>query len=538
MRACLALIIAVLAWPGTSLGASNHAGRPHLPGSRTLAGLASSRDALIELDGARGSLAVPALRLSGGRLVSRRLGIWSLPSARAQRILPGLLRARLVRAVEPDRHYRRLGHLTAGDPLLPGEWWIAAVGADQAEPPGPGKPVTIIDSGLDVTHPEFAGRPDVTLLNEQDVSGVGDDHGTAVASVIGAPANGIGLVGIYPQARLNVWDTGDLSTSLIVQGLEHAIDAGPGVINLSFGGTEFDPMVEDEVLIAFGAGNIVVAAAGNEFEQGNPLEFPASLNHVLTVAATDESGKPTSFSSSSLAVDLSAPGVRIPVAVPLSADPSGYATYDGTSFSAPLVAGATAWVWTARPGLDNTQVFDLMRRSAKDIGPRGYDEDTGFGLLDVPAALTAKAPVSDQQEPNDDIDQVKANGLFKNATRPITRPGKPSASFEARLDLTEDPEDVYRVFVPARRTVEITVRGDANVDLELWAPGTPTVFARGAARRKYLVDGSYKLGRRPDTVSIENTGRRGVFVYADVFLPKNGPISAAYHLEARTRAPR
>jgi len=533
MRACLTLIIAVLAWPSAALP-SGLAGRPQLPGPRALAGLASFGKALVELDRARGALAVPALRLSGASLVSRRLGIWSLPTRKAQRILPGLLRAGLVRAIEPDRHYRRLGHLTAGDPLLPTQWWIAPIGADQAEPPGPGKPVTIIDSGLDVTHPEFAGRPDVTLLNEQDVSGEGDDHGTAVASVIGAPANGLGVVGIYPQARLNIWDTGDLSTGLIVQGLEHAIDAGPGVINMSFGGTQFDPMVRDEVLIAFGAGNILVAAAGNELAEGNPLEFPASLNHVLTVAATDQSGKPTTFSSSSLAVDLSAPGVAIPVAVPLSADPSGYATYDGTSFSAPLVAGAAAWVWTARPELDNTQVFDLMRRSARDLGPKGYDEDTGFGLLDVPAALAAKAPVSDQQEPNDDIDQVKANGLFKNATRPITRLGKPAASFEARLDLTEDPEDVYRVFVPGRRTVEISVRGDANVDLELWAPGTPTVFARGAARKKYLIDGSHALGRRPDTVSAENRGRRGVFVYADVFLPKNGPIAAGYKLTART----
>jgi len=537
MRACLALIIALLALPalpGAALGAPEKAGRPHLPGPRATAAVPVRGDVLVELDRTAGERAVPALRLSGGRLVSRRLGIWRLSAVRARRILPGLIRARLVRLVQPDRRYRGLGDVAAGDPLLASEWWVAAVGADQLEPPGPGKPVTVLDSGLDVTHPEFAARPDLVLLNEQDVTAEGDDHGTAVASVLAAPANGIGVVGIYPQVTLNVWDTGDLSSSRIIEGLERAIDAGPGVINLSFGGTDFDPLVEEEILIAFGAGNVVVAASGNEFQEGNPLEFPASLNHVLTVAATDETGAPAYFSSSSLAVDLAAPGVRMPVAVPLFVDPSGFATYDGTSFSAPLVSGATAWVWTVRPELDNTQVFELIRHSARDVGPRGYDVDTGFGVLDLPAALARKAPVSDQQEPNDDIDHVRANGLFKTPTRPITAPGRPRARFEARLDVTEDPEDVYRVWVPARRAVEIVVRGDANVDLELWRAGTPTVFARGSARRKFLIEGSYRAGRRADRVRVENTDSRGVFVYADVFLPRNGPIAAAYELSART----
>jgi len=536
MRACLALIIALLALPVAAVGAPDKSGRPHIPGFRALAVLPTVGGVLVELDRVHGERAVPALRLSGGRLVSRRLWIWRLTAARARRILPGLVRAGLVRGVEPDRRYRTLDHLTAGDPLLPGQWWITAIRADQVEPPGPGKPVTVLDSGLDASHPEFAGRPGLALLNEQDVTAEGDDHGTAVASVLGAPANGIGVVGIYPQAALNVWDTGDLSSSLIIEGIEQAIDAGPGVINLSFGGTDFDPLVEEEILIAFGAGNVVVAASGNEFQEGNPLEFPASLNHVLTVAATSETGAPAYFSSSSLAVDLAAPGVRIPVAVPLSVDPSGFATYDGTSFSAPLVSGATAWVWTVRPELDNTQVFELMRRSARDVGPKGYDVDTGFGVLDLPAALGREAPVSDQQEPNDDIDHVKANGLFRTATRPITTPGRPRARFEARLDVTEDPEDLYRVWVPARRVVEIVVRGDANVDVELWRPGTPTVFARGKTRRTFLIEGSYRAGRRADTVRAENPGNRGGFVYADVFLPRNGPVAARYKLEARTVA--
>src|SRR6059058_4405509 len=69
--------------------------------------------------------------------------------------------------------------------------------------PGPGVPVDVIDTGLDFSHPEFAARPDTTGLNTQSVVDSREDfHGTAVASVIGAPVNDVGMVGIYPQAVL------------------------------------------------------------------------------------------------------------------------------------------------------------------------------------------------------------------------------------------------------------------------------------------------------------------------------------------------
>ena len=97
------------------------------------------------------------------------------------------------------------------DPLQGQEWWLHDVGADQATPPGPGIPLAIIDSGLDVTTPEFAGRPDVTLLNSQTFLGPEEWHGTVVASVAAAAANGVGIVGIYPQAALQIWDASPVS---------------------------------------------------------------------------------------------------------------------------------------------------------------------------------------------------------------------------------------------------------------------------------------------------------------------------------------
>ena len=265
------------------------------------------------------------------------------------------------------------------DPLEIDEWWRAQIGIDGLTPPGPGVPITIVDSGVDFAHPEFVGRPDLVALNSQEPVGVGGEHGTSVASVIGAPANGVGVVGIYPQAVLRSWDAAlgsgtRLDSGQIAAGILAAARAGRGVINLSVGGSR-DLAVELAVQQAVALGSLVVAASGNSGEEGSPIGYPAALAHVTTVAATDASGAIASFSSRSPYVDLSAPGVGILVA---SAIGGNWQPEDGTSFSSPIVAGAAAWIWTARPDLNASQVAEVLRRSARDIGPPGRDPASGL----------------------------------------------------------------------------------------------------------------------------------------------------------------
>ncbi|MDX6411306.1 MAG: serine protease, partial [Gaiellaceae bacterium] len=239
------------------------------------------------------------------------------------------------------------------------------------------------------------------------------------------------------------------------------------------------------------------------------------------------------FSSSSSGVDLAAPGVEIETAVPLSFNATGYESLDGTSFSAPIVSGATAWVWTARAGLKNTQIFDLMRWSARDVGPAGFDEDTGFGILDIPNALALNAPAVDPQEPNDDVNLVKPGSLFRDGTAPLTSPSTRTASLKARLDFTEDPGDVYRVWAPAGRTVTVTVHGTDNVDLRAWRPSTQSVVEGGAAKKRDLVAASARTGTETDVVHIKNTAKKGAYYYADVF-PGPNIGDAAYTLNVTT----
>ena len=513
-----------------------HAGRAIVPDARTPQRLLDYRQALVGLDLVRGPDAAFALRQAGGRLIDPQIQLWSMPSHAAARMLPGLRAAGLLRSVTPDyplEPFRATATASfCTDYLCPQEWWIHTVGADVWTPPGPGIPVTMIDSGVDLSHPEFAGRPDTTPLNTQTFSATEDElHGTATASVAAAPAN-VGsdvnnpsMEGIYPQAKLQIWDAspaGLLTVGGEIDGLASAVRHGRGVINLSLGGFDRIGIEEHAILAAFGAGSLIVASAGNDREEGSPRSYPASFAHVLTIGATDESNRATYFSSASPDMDLVAPGQDMIVAVPKMWNLSGYMSLDGTSFSAPLVSGAAAAVWTQRPTLTNTQLFEVMRRSAHQVSGRGWNRSTGYGILDVNAALARNAPAADPQEPNEDVYLVKPNGLFR-AGHPRLR-----GAVAAHLEQGDDPEDVYRAYLPAHARLIVTLRPSANVNLEVWGPRTTTVFERGAAAKRDLLGMSAKRGTRIERVTLRGGGA-GKYVYVDAFLAK-GVRDAGYTL--------
>jgi subtilase family protein len=508
-----------------------HPGRAVVAAPKSLAALQAYPRTLVELDRARAAEAEAQLLRVGGEPIARPLALWRLPSWTAQRLLPGLLRGRLVRSVTPDVPVGTDPRAAPGffaqpfaDPLAPTEWWIPRVGADRWTAPGPGVPLTMIDSGVDLSHEEFATRSETIPLNTQTYSANDDElHGTATSSVAAAPENGVGIVGIYPQAKLQLWDAspnGQLTVGDEIQGLFAARRSGRGVINLSLGGFDRIPIEEHAIMSVFEAGSLVVASVGNDREGGSEPSYPASFAHVVSVGASDEADRVTDFSSSSPAIDLAAPGQDMPAAIPKLFNANGYATVDGTSFSAPLVSGAAAAVWTMRPKLTNTQLFEVMRRSSRDVGKRGWDADTGLGVLDVVAALARAAPASDPQEPNEDIYLVKPNGLSRSGHPPLTTRGRLRANLKARVERYEDPEDVYRVFLPARGELVVTMRPDANLELEIWGRRTRTVFERGAEAKRDLIAVSSRRGKRFERVTVKGRGV-GQFVYVDVFLAKS-----------------
>lgn len=400
---------------------------------------------------------------------------------------------------------------SADEPLQAQEWWLAHIGADRATPPGPGVPLTIVDSGVDPTHPEFAARPATTFLNDQSVVGREEFHGTIVASLAAAPANGVGILGVYPAAALQVWDASSdlrgITDASAITGILAAAQHCPGVVNLSFGSVSQDPQLEDAVLTAVHNGCLVVAAAGNGGELGNPPSYPASWPHVLTVAATDESDQVTSFSTAGAGVDVAAPGIDMTGAVPLWKSASGYLDQlGGTSFAAPLVSAAAAWVWTMRPTLTAAQVAAVLRASARDVGPPGFDTATGYGIVDIPGALAAPTPPPDPAEPNDDVDEVRPGLLFQTGQPPLSSPAKPSTRVAGTLDATEDPRDLYRIWVPAGKVVRVSVSAGGDAAARIWGPQTASVDEGVRSRRRDL---------RGTTA---RAGKKGISAYVEVLL--------------------
>jgi len=488
---------------------------------------ASAGTTLVELTPAARCTQAVFVHAAGARVVAPELGLYSLPEAAGHRVVRMLRERGALRLSTPNRLSGSLAAADFADPLVPTEWWRAAIGIDTITPPPVGKPVTIVDSGIDVTHPDFLDRSNTETLNPQEPAGIGGEHGTAVGSLVAAPVNGVGLVGIYPDALLRSWDAArgsgtQLETGEIVQGILTAANAGPGVVNLSLGSDEKELVIEQAIYEAVRKGTLVVAASGNSGDAGNPLGYPASIPHVLTVGASDASSRVADFSSRSRFVDLAAPGVGIPIATAIG---KGWRDGDGTSYAAPLVSGASAWVWTVRPELDATQLFEVMRRSTVDIELPGRDDAAGFGLLNVPAALAYPAPIADPFEPNDDIEFVRPGGLYDNAVPPLTTPSRRAASVQARGDRAEDPRDVYRIWLPRHGNVSASLTADTNLDLGLWKTGTMSVTER--------IVGSDRLAKATaagtsERLTFTNKGA-GRYAYLAVVFGKGAP-AASYSL--------
>ncbi|HET7513224.1 MAG TPA: S8 family serine peptidase [Gaiella sp.] len=469
-----------------------------------------------------------ALSRAGAREIDARLRLWRLEPALAESAVPALRARHALIFAQRERTYRVAATVDTPDPLQADEWWLSQIGISGLTPPGPGVPVTIVDSGLDVGHPEFLGRPDTQTLNEQEPAPFGGEHGTMVSSVIAAPVNGVGLVGIYPRAILRSWDAakGDgtrLESSEISAGLLAAARAGRSVINLSLGSDVSDLSIELAVDEAVASGSLVVAASGNDGDRGSPLGYPAAYPHVTTVGATDRNGAVAAFSSRSHYVDLAAPGDGIIVASALG---QNWQPASGTSFSSPMVAAAAAWIWTARPELTAGQVAEILRRSATDIAPAGRDQASGFGMLNVAAALALPAPIRDTFEPNDDIDQVDPNGdRYVSKQPPLSTVAKRSARIAGRIDRYEDPRDVFRVWLPGASRVTATLAASSNGDLALYSTAARSVVGRFATDGRLTVAAS--KGSRERLVYV-NRGK-GRWAYLAV-QPGSGALDASYTL--------
>ena len=505
-----------------------------LPGDAAAASVRA--DAATWLIGAKPGRAAQAIARRHGarRTGSAATGAHVVAKGRARALAAALDAAGLLVYAEPNRLAERRQAVGA-DPLSPFARWREVVANPGIAPPPvtPASPIlALIDTQADLAHPEFAGSGTVSL----HPAGPYDAHGTATAAVAGAPVNGVGIVGIWPGMRtVNVgFAAGDITCDDSAQGIAQAIEVNAAVINMSYGSADVCYTEYVQIQYAIGKDIIPVASAGNEFAQGNPLDFPASLPHVVTVAAVNPDGSPTYFSNANAAMDLAAPGAGIVTAVPAAFDgdgtPDGYTSLDGTSFSAPMVAAVATWVKAARPNLSGGQVADVLRDSATDLGEPGYDPSTGYGLVSVANALTVEARPNDPLEPNDDIDWVNGR-LFTSPDRAVFNGSRRRpVGFDAALDIAEDPDDVYRIVLPGGARARVTLQVDYGA-ADLLVFGSK---ARRVDSARYRVARSRRSGRRTERLTIRNsTARKRTYYVAARSDPRARRLDAGYTLSLR-----
>jgi subtilisin family serine protease len=412
---------------------------------------------------------------------------------------------------------------TPTDPLAPKQWYLQDDHAFDIWPVPPTfspVKVAVVDSGIDASLPDFAGRiADARSFVGGSPTVDTDGHGTFVAGIIAANMDTQGITGMAFGAQLLiakvVKPNGEIPLDAETAAIKWAADSGARVINLSLAGQR-DPVhldrdtysqeEADAVAYANAKGALVVAAVGNSDDaSGQPwpyASYPAALPHVLGVSALTHTGNVPDYSNrDGVYNDISAPGSGIfstfpssitelrPTCVDQGFSDCGddeYRNAEGTSFAAPQVSAAAAVLFGLVPTLTNSQVESLLEHSADDVNagtgcPRCAllrDAFSGWGRLDVAKAVAALAqplPAPDAFETNDNAG-TQAHMLWGTTQR-----------VRATLDYYDDPVDVYRVVLRKHQQLKATVTAawpGASVQLELWRPETKEVD-RAATIRKF-----------------------------------------------------
>lgn len=305
------------------------------------------------------------------------------------------------------------------DPLRDGQWYLDALDMDPLHERTPGDPavrVAVLDSGIDISHPDLAPKvvaPYDAFADDDDPSPepgeycfdgsnrICDDHGTAVAGVAVAQAgNTVGAVGLCPGCSLvpiKLLGEGAGALSRDLAAFEHAIASDAGVINNSWGFVR--PTAVPEPLAAViaraatepraGLGALVVFAAGNDDREISGDELQA-LSQVLCVTATDSYGRYTNYTNFGAPVDLAAPSATVSIAP----DNGTTTTFGGTSAAAPVVAGLAGWVLSVRPDLSAVELRALLLDTAVESplvthDASGHHPYYGFGNVNPTALLEA-----------------------------------------------------------------------------------------------------------------------------------------------------
>ncbi len=380
--------------------------------------------------------------------------------------------------------------------------------------------VAVIDSGVDMDHPDIIGNmwfnPGEVALNglDDDNNGYVDDlngwdflaespdphpkftgdatfaginHGTSVAGVIAASSNNSeGLAGVCWQCKIMalraVDATGSGNTVDVARAVRYALANGADIINMSFVGSLTDAIMTEAMNEAYAAGALIVAAVGNDAEHdlwlGGDLDFRPLYpvcsdggrgeNHILGVGSVDSDNKKSSFSNYGFrCIDINAPGNGI--AGPQLYDPRQGQEYDnkyragwkGTSFAAPIIAGVAGLMKSINPRLTNDQIIGLVRSTGRNLDSENplYVSQLGRGLVDAERAVLAAAATAGLG-----TDAPAAVRPAPAARAILISPRSARATELLLADSKGEVDKRWPPFAPAWRGGASLTRGDVNGD--------------------------------------------------------------------------
>ncbi|MFI8104990.1 type VII secretion-associated serine protease mycosin [Streptomyces sp. NPDC086023] len=278
---------------------------------------------------------------------------------------------------------------------------------------GKGVRVAVIDTGVDRVNPQLRDALDTAAgrdFLDKGKDGTDDEvgHGTKVAGLIAArPREGTGFVGLAPEATIipirQNDDRNSGNAATMAEAIDHAVAQGARIINISQDTDKPLPPASElaqAVKRAVDKNVLIVASAGNDGLDGDQKKtYPAAFDGVLAVAASDRNNERAAFSQSGAFVGVAAPGVDIVSTVP----GNGQCVDNGTSFSAPYVAGVAALLMAKHPTWTPRQVIAQIEQTA-ERSVNGHDNFVGWGVVDPVRALTEdqvpkEAPTPDPGPP-------------------------------------------------------------------------------------------------------------------------------------------
>ncbi len=397
--------------------------------------------------------------------------------------------------------------------------------------------VAVVDTGVAYKHPDLIGNAWVNPGDpvnglDDDGDGFNDDvygadfigndsnpdddggHGTHVAGIIGAQGNNaIGVAGVNwgvnVMALKFLDENGEGNTADAANAIDYAVAHGARVVNASWGGPAFSMALFGAIKRAGERGTLIVAAAGNEGVNADVKpDYPAAfdLSNIVSVAATDRSDRLLDFSNyGSKSVDLAAPGDDVYSTVPRAADPSGYASFSGTSMAAPFVSGAAALYLARFPQASADQVKAALMQSTDRL-PTLSGKTVSGGRLNIGRAIGAAAPAATR--PARDTTPPSAFALIRPRNRLATR--KRALGFKWQRSRDSGGIRLYRIYLNGKRVRTVKDKdGPGGGD-----PRPRTKFRlRGGRHRWFVRAYDYAGNRRTSRAFAGSRSRKSSVLY-------------------------